>query len=88
MTEVILENGPDGQLAEWGDIEWRRAQKIVRNLRSRIFRARLLELWKQLVRLQKLMKKSRSNLLMSIRQITQVNTGKHLRSNRPWRPWG
>ena len=61
MTSISLENGPDGQLKEWGDINWRRARRIIRNLRGRIFRARLLGLWKQLLRLQKLMKKSRSN---------------------------
>ncbi len=76
MTAATLENGPDGQLKEWGDINWRRTKKIVRNLRGRIFRARKLGLWKQLLRLQKLTKRCRSNLLLSIRQITQVNTGK------------
>ncbi len=76
MTEAVLENGPKGQLEKWGDINWRRTMKIVRNLRGRIFRAQKLGLWKQLLRLQKLMKRCRSNLLLSIRQITQVNTGK------------
>ncbi|MBC6418730.1 MAG: reverse transcriptase N-terminal domain-containing protein, partial [Prochloron sp. SP5CPC1] len=76
MTEAILENGPEGQLREWGDINWRCTNKIVRNLRGRIFRARKLGLWKQLLRLQKLMKRCHANLLLSIKQITQVNTGK------------
>ncbi len=76
MTEEILENGLNGQLKEWGDINWRRTKKIVRNLRGRIFRARKFGLWRQLVSLRKLMKRCRSNLLLSIRQITQVNTGK------------
>ncbi len=76
MTEAVLENGPKGQLEEWGDINWRRTKKIVRNLRGRIFRARKLGLWRQLLQLQKLMKRCRSNLLLSIRQITQVNTGR------------
>ncbi len=76
MTEAVLENGPKGQLEKWGDINWRRTKKIVRNLRGRIFRARKLGLWRQLLRLQKLMKRCRSNLLLSIRQITQANAGK------------
>ncbi len=71
MIAATLENGPEGQLTEWGDIHWRRAKKIVRNLRGRIFRARKLENYKRLMRLQKLMKRSRANLLLSIRQITQ-----------------
>jgi len=76
MIATTLENGPEGQLEEWGDIHWRRARKIVRNLRGRIFRARLLGNYRTLVRLQKLLRRSRANLLLSIRQITQVNTGK------------
>ena len=77
MIARTLENGPEGQLKEWGDINWRRIRKIVRNLRGRIFRARRLGMWKRMLRLQKLMKRCRGNLLLSIRQITQVNTGKH-----------
>ncbi len=76
MKEEIPENGLNGQLTEWGDINWRRTKKIVRNLRGRIFRAQKLGMWRQLLSLQKLMKRCRSNLLLSIRQITQVNTGK------------
>ncbi|MGI0483681.1 group II intron reverse transcriptase/maturase, partial [Geminocystis sp. CENA526] len=44
--------------------------------RCRIFRARKLGQWKQLRRLQKLLIRSLSNLLLSVRQITQVNDGK------------
>ena len=76
MIATTLENGPEGQLEEWGDIHWRRVRKIVRNLPGRRFRARKLGNYRTLVRLQKLMKRSRANLLLSIRQITQVNTGK------------
>jgi len=80
MTSASLENGAKGQLKEWGDINWRRARKIVKNLRGRIFRAQKLGNYTDTLRLQKLLKRSRSNLLLSIRQCTQVNTGKHLRS--------
>ena len=76
MIATTLENGPEGQLTKWGDINWRRARKIVKNLRGRIFRAQKLGNYKELLRLQKLIKRSRSNLLLSIRQITQVNAGK------------
>ena len=71
-----LVNGDNGQLTDWSQINWRKARKIVRNLRSRIFRARKLGQWKQLRRLQKLLLRSRANLLLSVRQITQVNQGK------------
>ncbi|HEY9781425.1 MAG TPA: group II intron reverse transcriptase/maturase [Leptolyngbyaceae cyanobacterium] len=81
MRSLILDqnlvNGQMGQLTDWNSINWRKTRKIVRNLRARIFRARKLGQWKQLRRLQKLMLKTYANLLLSVRQITQVNTGKH-----------
>ena len=76
MSNISLINGDNGQWTDWSQINWKKARKIVRNLRQRIFRARKLGQWKQLRRLQKLLIRSRANLLLSIRQITQVNTGK------------
>ena len=73
---VKLINGVNGQLTDWSQIDWNKTRKTVKNLRQRIFRARKLGQWKQLRRLQKLLIRSRSNLLLSIRQITQVNNGK------------
>ena len=79
MKSLILPqevNGQEGQLEDWSQINWRKVRKIVRNLRRRIFRAQKLGQWKQLRRLQKLMLKSYANLLLSVRQITQLNSGK------------
>ncbi|MEB3278053.1 MAG: group II intron reverse transcriptase/maturase [Lyngbya sp.] len=76
MSSANLINGVEEQLTDWSQVNWKKARKIVRNLRQRIFRARQLGQWKQLRRLQKLLIKSRANLLLSVRQITQVNTGK------------
>jgi RNA-directed DNA polymerase len=76
MSSADLINGVEGQFTTWSQVNWKQARKIVRNLRYRIFRARKLGQWKQLRRLQKLLTKSRANLLLSIRQITQVNDGK------------
>jgi RNA-directed DNA polymerase len=76
MSSTSLINGVEGQFTDWSQVNWKQARKIVRNLRQRIFRARKLGQWKQLRRLQKLLTKSRANLLLSIRQITQVNDGK------------
>ena len=80
MTSLILSNnlinGQEGQLTDWSQVNWRKVKKIVRNLQQRIFRAKKLGQWKQLRRLQKLLLKSYANLLLSVRQITQVNTGK------------
>lgn len=76
MSVIQLINGDNRQLRDWSQVNWRKVLKNVKNLRGRIFRARKLGKWKQLRRLQKLMNKSLSNLLLSVRQITQVNTGK------------
>jgi RNA-directed DNA polymerase len=77
MSTVKLINGLEGQeLTDWSQVNWKLARKSVRNLRQRIFRARKLGQWKQLRRLQKLLIRSRANLLLSVRQITQVNEGK------------
>ena len=71
-----LINGQNKQLEDWSQINWRKSNKVVKNLRQRIFRARQLGNWKRLRNLQKLMLRSHANLLLSIRLITQVNTGK------------
>lgn len=80
MTSLILGNlinGQAEQLKDWSQVNWRKVRKTVRNLQQRIFRARKLGQSKQLRRLQKLLIKSYANLLLSVRQITQENSGKH-----------
>ncbi len=69
-------NGHREQLSDWNQVNWKKVGKIVNNLRKRIFRARKLGQWKQLRRLQKLLSKSYANLLLAVRQITQINKGK------------
>lgn len=76
MSTLIVTNGDTRQISDWSQVNWRKALKVVKNLRGRIFRARKLGQWKQLRRLQKLINKSLSNLLLSVRYITQINTGK------------
>jgi len=71
-----LINGLNERLEDWSQINWRKVKKTVKNLRQRIFRARQLGNWRRLRSLQKLMLRSFANLLLSIRQITQVNAGK------------
>ncbi|MDJ0650789.1 MAG: group II intron reverse transcriptase/maturase [Xenococcaceae cyanobacterium MO_188.B19] len=79
MRSLILNtvNGQTEQLTDWSQINWRKVNKLLRNLQRRIFRARKLGQWKQLRRLQKLLLKSYANLLSSVRQITQINQGKN-----------
>ena len=79
MRSLILNrgNGQEEQLTDWSQINWRRVNKLLRNLQRRIFRARKLGQFKQLRRLQKLLLHSYANLLSSVRQITQINQGKN-----------
>lgn len=79
ISEIQLEtevHGRNERMKDWCQVNWQQCWKIVNNLRRRIFRARKLGQWKQLRRLQKLLNKSYANLLLAVRQITQINSGK------------
>ncbi len=64
------------RLQQWDDISWKKAYRVVRNLRRRIFRATQEGEDKKLRNLQKLMLRSYSNILVSVRRVTQINDGK------------
>lgn len=61
---------------DWQGVNWRQVNRQVRNLRQRIFRASKEGDLKKAHSLQKLMLRSRSNILLSVRRVTQVNAGK------------
>lgn len=69
-------NRTEGQ-TKWDSIDWRATNKRVNNLRQRIFRATQEGDWERVQSLQRLMLRSRSNLLTSVRRVTQVNQGKN-----------
>jgi len=71
-----LANGTEKQ-TDWNTIHWRKANRTVRNLRHRIFRAAQEGNLKKVRSLQKLMLKSYSNRLVSVRRVVQINAGKH-----------
>jgi len=62
---------------DWNTVNWRKANRIVRNLRRRIFRASVMGDLKKVRSLQKLMLHSYSNILLSVRRVTQINKGKN-----------
>lgn len=76
MRESISANGTKKQ-TDWKTINWKSANRTVRNLRHRIFRARHLGNLKKVRSLQKLMLKRYSNRLVSVRRVTQTNGGKN-----------
>ncbi len=72
-TRVV--NGPEGELL-WHAVDWRAAEEDVRRLRQRIFTASQAGDLKRVRNLQKLMLRSRSNTLVSVRGVTEVNAGR------------
>src|SRR5258708_5577783 len=71
-----LANGTEKQ-TNWNAIDWRKANRTVRNLRHRMFRATQEGNQNKVRSLQKLMLKSYSNRLVSVRRVAQINAGKH-----------
>jgi RNA-directed DNA polymerase len=69
-------NGPEGTVLEWDAVDWRAAEDRVRRLRQRIFAATRAGDHKRVRSLQKLMLRSLSNTLLSVRQVTERNAGR------------
>src|SRR6266852_5859616 len=68
-------NRTEGQI-DWNSIDWKTANRHVRNLRHRIFRATQEGDWDKVQSLQRLMLRSTSNAAVSVRRVSQVNKGK------------
>jgi len=62
---------------DWYSIDWKQVNRKVTSLRQRIFKASEQGDWKRVRSLQRLMLRSESNRLLSVRRVTQVNQGKH-----------
>jgi RNA-directed DNA polymerase len=73
---VCKDIGTGKPLQNWADINWKLTKKRVRNLRQRIYRATQNGQRNRVRSLMKLMLRSYSNLLVSVRRITQENQGK------------
>jgi RNA-directed DNA polymerase len=69
-------NGPEDELPCWHAVQWRAAEENVRRLRQRIFTASQAGDLKKVRSLQKLMLRSRSNTLVSVRRVTELNAGR------------
>jgi RNA-directed DNA polymerase len=75
LVATSVANGPEGELL-WHAVDWRAAEENVRRLRQRIFTASQAGDLKRVRNLQKLMLRSRSNTLVSVRRVTEINAGR------------
>jgi RNA-directed DNA polymerase len=71
MTASVSE-----RTCDWNNVNWRKANRIVRNLRQRIFKATQEGNLKKIRRLQRLLMRSHSNILLAVRRVTQINKGR------------
>jgi len=61
---------------DWESVNWTKIIEYVKKLRQRIFRAEQNGHHRKVSKLQRLMMRSKANLLLSIRKVTQENKGK------------
>jgi RNA-directed DNA polymerase len=73
--DTIMVNGPE-DVFDWDAVNWRAHEQDVARLRQRIFKATREQDWATARSLQKMMLASWSNTLLSVRQVTQRNTGR------------
>ncbi len=76
VADAGLANGPEGETLDWLAVDWPMVEDRVRRLRQRIFTASQAGDLAQVRNLQKLMLKSLSNTLVSVRRVTELNAGR------------
>src|SRR5215468_11934622 len=76
LDATMVANGPEDVVSGWDAVDWRQAENDVRRLRQRIFAASQAGDLARVRNLQKLMLRSRSSALVSVRRVTEVNAGR------------
>ena len=74
--DTLVVNGPEDEVVDWDAVGWRQVEDDVRRLRQRIFTATQAGDLKRVRNLQRLMLRSRSNALLSVRRVTEINAGR------------
>ncbi|MED4025791.1 group II intron reverse transcriptase/maturase [Priestia megaterium] len=72
-TSTVSATSP---LTDWNSVPWVRIEQYVRKLQQRIYRAESLGEKRKVRNLQRMLMRSEAALLISIRQVTQLNKGK------------
>lgn len=75
-TNKFIESAVSPQVENWNSINWSKIQRYVRKLQQRIYRAEQLKQTRIVRKLQRLLLRSKANLLLSIKRVTQENKGK------------
>src|SRR5256885_6100947 len=75
MASVMV-NGLEDEPFDWSRVDWDAAEDNVRRLRQRIFTASQVGDLATVRNLQKLMLRSYSNTLVSVRRVAQLNAGR------------
>jgi RNA-directed DNA polymerase len=76
VNGAVVVNGPEDVDLDWDAVDWRNVESDVRRLRQRIFKASQARDFKKVRNLQKLMLRNRSNALVSVRRVTEINAGR------------
>ncbi|MBO3752547.1 reverse transcriptase N-terminal domain-containing protein [Streptosporangiaceae bacterium NEAU-GS5] len=76
VASIAVVNGPEDELFDWDAVDWRACEQHVRRLRQWIFTASQVGDLKRVRNLQKLMLRSRSNTLLAVRRVTEINAGR------------
>ncbi|WP_331743182.1 reverse transcriptase N-terminal domain-containing protein (plasmid) [Streptomyces sp. NBC_00868] len=69
-------NGTSDDASYWHSIDWVKTERNVKRLRQRIFKAVQQGNLRRVRNLQKLMLRSHSNTLQSVKRVTQTSTGR------------
>jgi RNA-directed DNA polymerase len=76
LDATMVVNGPEDAPSGWDAVDWQAAEEDVRRLRRRIFTASQAGDLRRVRNLQKLMLRSRSAALVSVRRVTELNAGR------------
>ncbi|MFY1654354.1 reverse transcriptase N-terminal domain-containing protein [Solwaraspora sp. WMMB762] len=77
MLDASANRPADERFDWWPGVVWSKVEADVRALRQRIFTAAKDADHKRVRSLQRLMLRSRANVLVSVRRVTQDNAGRH-----------
>ena len=76
VCEVPTASSQTHKLTSWREIDWKKIERYVFRLQQRIYRAESLGQKRKVKQLQRLLMRSRANLLLAIKKVTVVNKGK------------